>query len=69
MSFLEFLDRMANTLDTVEVHGRSNVDSMNACFIAIEQMRASIVNMAQQKPTQEEEKPQEEPVDGGGEDG
>ena len=75
MNFVEFLTTLENTLDEISVCGKGNVDRMNACFIAINEMRNSILQMAQKRNAEatvvqklkEEETPVDTPTEDGGE--
>ena len=70
MSWLEFLNTLEETLNHIEVKGKVNIDYMNGCFYAIEQMRQSLFSLAQQEKQKEEDKPPEEKLGkGGDEDG
>ena len=44
MGFLDFLNTLENTLDGIDVHGKENVNKLNACFFAIDDMRESILS-------------------------
>ena len=47
MGFIEFLDRLHNTLEEIEVHGKNNIESMYACMRAISEMKESIIQSMQ----------------------
>jgi hypothetical protein len=64
MNFVEFLTTLENTLNEVSVCGKNNVDKLSACFIAIEEMRNSIIQMAQKH---KEEALTDTPTGNGGE--
>ena len=68
MDFIDFLSTLSNTLEEIEVHGRNNIDKMYACFFAIDRMKSSLINAIEQAK-KEEEKPKEDPIDGGDGDG
>ena len=65
MSFVEFLTTLENTLESINICGKDNIDRMNACFIAIDEMRNSIIQMAQKH--KEEETPVDTSTGDGGE--
>ena len=49
MGLLDFLNTLENTLESIEVKGKHNIDAMAGCFMAIEQMRDSFCAMAQKE--------------------
>ena len=45
MTWLEFLDKLLNTLNLIEVKGESNLDALLSCIIQTQQMRNALVGM------------------------
>ena len=69
MSFLEFLVTLENTMSGIEVKGKENVEKMFACFGAIENMKNSLMSMANTQPKEEMQQEEAPTVTGGDEDG
>ena len=44
MNILDFLNKLENTLEEIEVKGRNNHDRLMGCFIAIDQLRQALLN-------------------------
>lgn len=57
MGFLEFLNVMENTLNTIEVKGRQNINSLYACLNAIDEMRSSIVASMREEMAKKQDVP------------
>ena len=62
MSFFQFLDALENTLDSIEVKGKENVERLLGCLNAIDDMRNSLYRSMEQEVAKKTE-----PVNGGDE--
>ena len=61
MNIFEFLLRMENTLSTISVRGKEDIQSMHSCLEAIDNYRQFLLT----PPPPTEEKPKEEVTDDG----
>ena len=66
MNIFEFLSRMENTLSTISVRGKEDIQSMHACLEAIEEYRKFLITPP--KPDDQQNKqaaPTQEVMDDG----
>lgn len=62
MDFLTFLNTMLNSLNTIEVRGKENIDTLYGCIVATESMRNSLISLGTAE--QKDEQPKGGDVDG-----
>ena len=64
MSIFEFLNTLESTLNTIEVKGKDNLNSLFSCLMAIDEYRNTLKSQIEEQMKQEVE---QKPEDGGDE--